>query len=67
MSATLRVVLSVGLSLAAVAIVQVALWAIAGIQGGTLGFAAFLDQTYGPLVLLEASVATLAAWWGAAR
>lgn len=66
-SATLRIVLSVGLSLAAVAIVQVALWAIAGIQGGSLGFAAFLDQTYGPLVLLEASVATLAAWWGAAR
>ncbi len=66
-SPTLRVVLSIGLSLAAVAVVQVALWAIAGVQGGSLGFAAFLDQTYGPLVLLEASVATLAAWWGAAR
>jgi hypothetical protein len=66
-SATVRIVLSIGLSLAAIAIVQVALWAIAGVQGGSLGFAAFLDQTYGPLVLLEASVATLAAWWGAAR
>jgi hypothetical protein len=66
-SSTLRVVLSIGLSLAAVALVQVGLWLVAGIQGGSLGFAAFLDQTYGPLVLLEASVATLAAWWGAAR
>lgn len=66
-SSTTRIILAVGISLTAVALVQVGLWVVASLQGGVLGFAAFLDQTYGPLIMLEAAVATLAAWWGAAR
>ena len=53
---------SIAISLVAVLIAQLGLWAWAIAEGGVLGPVDFLAQTYGVLVLLELLLAGGAAW-----
>jgi hypothetical protein len=57
-----RRLLSVGLSLAGVAVAQAGLWLWAGIEGGVLGPIDYLGQVYGALVPLQFLLAGGAAW-----
>jgi hypothetical protein len=57
-----RMAASIAISLLAVLVAQLALWAWGRAEGGTLGPVDFLAQTYGVLVLLELLLAGGAAW-----
>lgn len=65
LSSSARVSIAVLLSVGAITVAQVVIWLWALTQGGTLGFAEFLLQTFGPLVPLEYMVGTITAWWSA--
>jgi hypothetical protein len=62
LSRTARRALSVGLSLAGVAVAQAGLWIWAIAQGGVLGPVEYLSQTFGALVPLQLLLAGGAAW-----
>jgi hypothetical protein len=57
-----RMGLSILISLAAILVAQLGLWAWARTEGGSLGPVDFLAQTYGVLVYLELLLAGGAAW-----
>ena len=60
-----RVVIALVLALAGVALGQLGLWQYGRIEGGVLGPLEYLDQVYGPLVLLEFAAAGVLAWLAA--
>jgi hypothetical protein len=57
--------LAVALSIGAIVIGAVATWLHALGEGGTLGFVDYQLETFGPFIVGEAVIATLAAAWGA--
>jgi hypothetical protein len=57
-----RLAVAVIVSLAAIAVAQVGLWAWADLEGGSLGLFDFLGEVYGPLVPLEFLLAGGTAW-----
>ncbi len=64
LSSPARTVLAVVIFLVAMTVSIVATWLSAGLEGGVLPFADFLDQSYGtPLVSLQFMLGTLMAWW----
>jgi len=46
-------------------VAQIGIWQYARSEGGVLPFLDHLADVYGPLVLIEAAAAGLAAWWSA--
>lgn len=58
-----RVGAAVALSGAGVVVAQLGIWLYARSEGGALGIADYLGQTFGWLVPLQAVVAAAAAWW----
>lgn len=58
-----RVGAAVALSVAAVVVAQLGIWLYARSEGGALGLADYLGQTFGWLVPLQLAVATATAWW----
>lgn len=60
-----RIWLAGGLALAGVVLGQVGLWLFARTEGGVLPIGEYLDQTFGPLVALQALAATITAVWSA--
>lgn len=65
LSSDARTLVAIVITLAALAISQVAIWLLALREGGDLPLVDFLSQTYGPVVPLEAMLGTIAAWWSA--
>jgi hypothetical protein len=57
--------LAVAVSLGAIVAGAVATWLYALGEGGTLGFVDYQLETFGPFILGEVVIATLAAAWGA--
>ena len=57
--------LAIALSIGAIAAGAIATWLHALGEGGTLGFIDYQLETFGPFILGEAVIATLAAAWGA--
>jgi hypothetical protein len=57
--------LAIALSIGAIAAGAVATWLNALGEGGTLGFIDYQLETFGPFILGEVVIATLAAAWGA--
>ena len=57
--------LAIALSIGAIAAGAVATWLNAIGEGGTLGFIDYQLETFGPFIVGEAVIATLAAAWGA--
>jgi hypothetical protein len=60
-----RVVLALVLAIGATAIGQLGLWQYALTEGGVLPLLDFLEQVYGPVVLLEFAAAAVVAWLAA--
>ena len=60
-----RVVLAVVVALVAVVLAQLGLWQYALREGGVLPLTDYLGEVFGPLVLLEAAAAVVAAWLAA--
>jgi hypothetical protein len=60
-----RVALAVAIAVASVAGGAVATWLYARSEGGVLGLVDYLGQAFGPLVPLQALLATIVAWWSA--
>lgn len=60
-----RVLVALGLAVAAVALGQLGLWQYARIEGGVLGPLDYLAQVFGPLVLLEFGAAAVVTWLAA--
>ncbi len=60
-----RIVVAVGLSVAAVVVAQLGLWQYGLTEGGVLPLIEFLSEVYGPLVPLEIVVAAAFAWLAA--
>ena len=60
-----RIVIAVGLALAAVVLAQVGLWQYGLTEGGVLSFVDYLSEVYGPLVPLEVVIAAVLAWLAA--
>jgi hypothetical protein len=57
--------LAVAVSLGAIVVGALATWLYALGEGGTLGFVDYQLETFGPFILGEVIIATLAAAWGA--
>jgi hypothetical protein len=57
--------IAVGLALASVAIGLAGIWLFARSEGGVLDPVTYLADVHGPLVLVDAAVAAIAAWVGA--
>jgi hypothetical protein len=57
--------LAVAIAVSAVVIADLAIWANAINEGGTLGFVDYLLTAFGPFVPAEAGLAALTAAWGA--
>lgn len=58
-----RVGSAVALSVAAVVVAQLGIWLYARSEGGALGLADYLGQTFGWLVPLQVIVAAATTWW----
>jgi hypothetical protein len=57
-----RVTLAVGLAVASVVLGHLGLWLFARSEGGALGFADYVAQTWGPLAVVQYVVAVVAGW-----
>jgi hypothetical protein len=60
-----RVVIAVGLAVAAVVLAQLGLWQYGLTEGGVLSFIDYLSEVYGPLVPVEIAAAAALAWLAA--
>lgn len=60
-----RIGIAAGLALAGAALGQLGLWWYAGTEGGVLPLLAYLGETFGILVPLQALLAVGFAWWAA--
>ncbi len=60
-----RTWVAVGLALAGVVLGQIGLWWYAGTEGGVLPLPAYLGETFGILVPMQALLAVGFAWWAA--